>query len=167
MHSLCLVNSFAKEEPNKPKINDTGTAHINNVIKLKKPPTSIVEISKMISDGFPDEHFDELGPSTHREIIAKQQDEFEIIHQRLVPDKDAVTKEDRFSNKLSHLRPNDKAEYFGANDTDERSNLQLRNETRATKSRKTMAPNSSATNMRHVNSHRTMMLPSKTPTLYD
>ena len=50
------------------------------MIRLKKPASSIVELSRMVDDGFPEEHCDELGPSTHREAIAKQQDEFEIIH---------------------------------------------------------------------------------------
>lgn len=104
----------------------------------------------MVNNGFPVEHIDEMGPTTHRDLIAKQYDDFEIVHQQLVPDKDAVTREDRFSNKLQKLCPKDKAGYFGASDTDERSNLMLRNETRITKSRKTMAPSSSAYVFRNI-----------------
>ena len=134
---------------------------------MKKVQRTINDITMIDQTGWPMEHMDELGPTTHREIIANQYDHFERIHQALVPDKDAVTREDRVSNKLQNLRPKEKGEYFGANDTDERSNMMLRNETRATKARKTMAPTSSAQSqiLRQANNTHRLMMPSKTPTL--
>ena len=98
--------------------------------------------------GFPVEHQDEVGPATKREILAKQYDEIEDIHQRLVNDKDAVTREARLSQNVSSLRPHAKDDYFGHSDMDERSNIMVRNETKATKVRNTMAPTTSAQQLR-------------------
>ena len=102
----------------------------------------------MEQDGFPAAHEDEIGPSTHREAIAKQNDEFEDIHQRLVNDQDAVMREARHSNNVSSLRPNANSDYFGNSEMDERSNLMLKNETKTTKMRQTMAPVTSAQHLR-------------------
>lgn len=49
----------------------------------------------MAFQDFPLEHTDELGPTTHRELIAKQTEDREDICQRLIPDKDAVLREAR------------------------------------------------------------------------
>lgn len=61
------------------------------------------------------------------------------MRERLVNDQDAVTREARHYNNVSCLRPNAISDYFGNSDMDERSNLLLRNETKTTKVRKTMA----------------------------
>ena len=57
---------FAKEVPNKPKINDTGSSHINNVTK----PKSIEMMMAQVNQGFPQKHDDEEGPTTNRELVA-------------------------------------------------------------------------------------------------
>lgn len=110
-----------------------------NVTRTK--PRSIEMIAAQVHAGFPIEHAEQIGPSTQRELIA---DEIEDIHQRLVGDKDAITKEPRLSNNVSSLRPNANSDYFGNTDLDERSNLMRRNETKITKVRNTMAPTTSA-----------------------
>ena len=92
-------------------------------------------------------------------------EEVEELHQRLRGDKDVITREARHSNNVSCLRPNANSDYFGNTDLDERSNLMLRNETKITKVRNTMAPTTSA-QIIGLNG-RAMVVPSKTPSLYD
>ena len=78
-----------------------------------------------------------------------------------------MMREARHSNNVSSLRPNLNSDYFGNTDMDERSNLQRKNETKITKVRNTMAPQTSAHILGiHSTSHRVVM-PSKTPTLYE
>ena len=140
--------------------------------------TTIEMLKAEISMGFPEEHCDEIGPSTHREIAVQRNEAFEDIHYRLIDDKDAVMREARHSNNVSCLRPNANSDYFGNTDIDERSNMRLKNETKITKVRNTMAPaTSNSTNSLglnvHSSSHRVgmpgsgLMAPSKTPTLYE
>ncbi len=56
-----------KEAPNKPTINDTGSSHINNVTRMKHQKQKPIEMisAAQIHHGFPEEHVDEVGPSTH------------------------------------------------------------------------------------------------------
>ena len=58
-------------------INDSTSSHINHVIRLK--PRCIDSIVKDFNAGFPQEHADELGPKTTRELIAKQREDNEDI----------------------------------------------------------------------------------------
>ena len=87
--------------------------------------------------------------------------------QRLINDKDAITREARHSNNVSTLRPNLNSDYFGNTEMDERSNMMRKNDTRITKVRKTMAPNSSEQQLSVNASTQRKMYPSKTPSLYD
>ena len=52
-------------------------------------------------------------------------------------------REARHSNNVSSLRPNANSDYFGNTEMDERSNIHLKNETKITKVRRTMAPSTS------------------------
>lgn len=61
-----------------------------------------------------------------------------------MPSKDFITREHRQLNNVSSLRPHVNSDYFGNSDMDERSNLMLRNETKMSKVRTTMAPTPSA-----------------------
>ena len=103
-------------------------------------PRGIQSIIDSEQAGFPEEHSDELGPYTHRELVEQRNDELDEIYSRLVNDTDAVKKEGRFSNNVSSLRPNMNSDYFGNTDTDERSALMPKNETNRTRVRNTMAP---------------------------
>lgn len=94
--------------------------------------------------GFPEEHADELGPQTHREFAAQRDEAFENIHQRLINDQDAVMREARHSNKVSCVRPNANSDYFGNTEMDEKSNLRVKNETKTTKLRNTILPQSTS-----------------------
>ena len=89
-------------------------------------------------------------------------------------------REARHSNNVSCLRPNANSDYFGNTEMDERSNLRLKNETKITKVRNTMAPSTSNSQQSlGVHMHASylrvgkpgsssgLMAPSKTPTLYD
>ena len=80
---------------------------------------------------------------------------------------------------MSSLRPNLNSDYFGNTEMDERSNLRLKNETKITKVRNTMAPSTSnSTQSLGLHMHGSylrvgkpgssgLMAPSKTPTLYE
>lgn len=65
-------------------------------------------------------------------------------------------------NNVSSLRPHVNSEYFGNSDMDEKSNLMPKNETKTTMVRKTMAPTSSAQNLRSSLNSRGQ---AKTPSL--
>jgi len=165
----------------KQVINDTGASHFNHVTKMKlhkqhssSHTTTIEMLRADHSMGFPEEHIDEVGPQTHREFAALRDEAFENIHQRLINDQDAVTREARHSNNVSCLRPNANSDYFGNTEMDERSNMRLKNATKITKVRNTMAPQSTSTQSLGLKIPQRagmpgmgIVAPAKTPTLYD
>ena len=87
--NLSVTVVFEKSVPNKPTNADSGAQHIANVTRLKSRKavtrshnSARIDMTELQYDddgigngdelGWPKEHDDELGPGTHRELVAKQ-----------------------------------------------------------------------------------------------
>ena len=75
---LAVMQNVVGRSGGKPVINDTGSSHISHVTKTNLPvrgfdlpiATSIEMLKADRNMGYPEEHIDEIGPQTHREIAA-------------------------------------------------------------------------------------------------
>ena len=87
---LAVMQNVVGRSGGKPVINDTGSSHISHVTKTNNMPvrgfdlpintTSIEMLKADRNMGYPEEHIDEVGPQTHREIAAQREEAFENIH---------------------------------------------------------------------------------------